>query len=197
MIERRAAATAARPCPRPGPGSPPSSFPQVTCLDRSGRPVLPPLSACEMRGRPALAVLAWSGDGSPVWGCTTTSRDQVPLGHMGVEVPRDTSPGIRWVPASKATPPRERLSIPARAMRSHRRGENVVTITSIQPRSTSSARAMVHSARDLQTRLRIDLAIPIGSAIEPVPHAHVQVTADRRPGSGSGVCCSPRKKSRS
>jgi hypothetical protein len=33
---------------------------------------------------------------------------------------------------------------------------------------------MMHSARDLQTRLRIDLAIPIGSAIEPVPHAHVQ-----------------------
>ena len=32
----------------------------------------------------------------------------------------------------------------------------------------------MHSARDLQTRLRIDLAIPIGSAIEPVPHAHVQ-----------------------
>jgi len=29
----------------------------------------------------------------------------------------------------------------------------------------------MHSARDLQTRLRIDLAIPIGSAIEPVPHA--------------------------
>jgi hypothetical protein len=25
------------------------------------------------------------------------------LGHMGVEVPRDTSPRIRWVPASKAT----------------------------------------------------------------------------------------------
>jgi len=38
---------------------------QVTCLDRSGRPVLPPLFACEMRARPALAVLAWSGDGSP------------------------------------------------------------------------------------------------------------------------------------
>ena len=47
----------------------------------------------------------------------------------------------------------------------------------------------MHSARDLQTRLRIDLAIPIGSAIEPVPHAPVQITADRRPGVGSGVCC--------
>ena len=78
MMKRRAAATAVRPCPRPGPGSPPSSFPQVTCLDRSGRPVLPPLFACGMRARPALAVLAWSGDGSPVWGCTTTSGDQVP-----------------------------------------------------------------------------------------------------------------------
>jgi bifunctional non-homologous end joining protein LigD len=31
-----------------------------------------------MRARPALAVLAWSGDGSPVRGCTTTSGDQVP-----------------------------------------------------------------------------------------------------------------------
>ena len=29
-------------------------------------------------GRRALAVLVWSGDGSPVWGCTTTSGDQVP-----------------------------------------------------------------------------------------------------------------------
>jgi hypothetical protein len=77
MIKRRAAAAAVRPCVRPGPGSPPSSFPQVTCLDRSGRPVLPPLFACEMRARPALAVLVWSGDGSPVWGCTTTSGDQV------------------------------------------------------------------------------------------------------------------------
>jgi len=58
------------------------------------------------------------------------------------------------------------------------------------PTSASSARqarAMMHSARDLQTRLRIDLAIPIGSAIEPGPHAHVQVTADRRPGAGPGL----------
>ena len=78
MIERRAAAAAVRPCVRPGPGSPSSSFPQVTCLGRSGGPVLPPLFACEMRARPALAVLAWGGDGSPVWGCTTTSGDQVP-----------------------------------------------------------------------------------------------------------------------
>jgi hypothetical protein len=78
MMKRRTAAAAVRPGVRPDPGSPPSSFPQVTCLDRSGRPVLPPLFACEMRARPALAVLAWSGDGSPVRGCTTTSGDQVP-----------------------------------------------------------------------------------------------------------------------
>ena|ERR1039458_6002000 len=78
MIKRCAAAAAVRPCVRPDPGSPPSSFPQVTCLDWSGRPVLPSLFAGEMRARPALAVLAWSGDGSPVWGCTTTSGDQVP-----------------------------------------------------------------------------------------------------------------------
>ena len=78
IIKRRAAAAAVRPCVRPGPGPLPSSFPQVTCLGRSGRPVLPPLFACEMRARPALAVLAWGGDGSPVWGCITTSGDQVP-----------------------------------------------------------------------------------------------------------------------
>ena len=53
QIKRRAAAAAVRPCLRPDPGSPPSSFPQVTCLDRSGSPPLPPLFACEMRaGRP-------------------------------------------------------------------------------------------------------------------------------------------------
>ena len=33
--------------------------------------------ACGMPARPALAVLAWTGDRSPVWGCTTTSGDQV------------------------------------------------------------------------------------------------------------------------
>ncbi len=49
MVKRRAAATGVRPCVRPGPGSPPSSFPQVICLDRSVRPVLAPLFACEMR----------------------------------------------------------------------------------------------------------------------------------------------------
>jgi hypothetical protein len=66
MIKRRAAAAAARPCMRPDPGSPSSSFPQVTCLDQPGRPVPPPRVACEMRARPTLAVLAWSGDGSPI-----------------------------------------------------------------------------------------------------------------------------------
>jgi hypothetical protein len=45
----------------------------------------------------------------------------------------------------------------------------------------------MHSARDLQTRLRIDLAIPIVSAIEPVAHARVQVMADRRLGAGPGL----------
>jgi hypothetical protein len=55
MIKHRAAAAAVRPCVRPEPGLPLSSFPQVTCLDRSGRPVLPPRVACGMRpGRPLL-----------------------------------------------------------------------------------------------------------------------------------------------
>ena len=53
-------------------------FPQVTCPDRSGGPVLPPLVVCEMRARPTVVVLAWSGDRSPIWGCTTTGGDQVP-----------------------------------------------------------------------------------------------------------------------
>ena len=78
MMKRCAAAAAVRPCVRPDPGSPLSPFPQVTCLDWLGGPVLPPLSACGMRARRALAVLVWSGDGSPVWGCTTTGGVQVP-----------------------------------------------------------------------------------------------------------------------
>jgi hypothetical protein len=78
MIRRRAAAATVRPCVRPDPGSPPSSFPQVTCLDQPGGPVLSPLSAYGMRARPVLGVLAWSGDRSPVWGCATTSGDRVP-----------------------------------------------------------------------------------------------------------------------
>ena len=31
--------------------------------------------------QPALFVLAWHGDRSPIRGCTTTGRDRVPLGH--------------------------------------------------------------------------------------------------------------------
>jgi len=53
-------------------------FPQVTCPDRSGGPVLPPLVVCEMRARPAVVVLAWSGDRSPIRGCTATGGDRVP-----------------------------------------------------------------------------------------------------------------------
>src|SRR3984885_12841495 len=78
LLNRGVAAAAVRPCVRPGPRSPPPSFPQVTCLVRSDRPVLASLFVCGMRGRPALTVLAWSGDGSPVRGCTTTSGDRVP-----------------------------------------------------------------------------------------------------------------------
>ena len=40
MMKRRAAAAAVRPFVWPGPGSLPSSFPQVTCLGRSGGSVL-------------------------------------------------------------------------------------------------------------------------------------------------------------
>jgi len=95
MMKRRAAAGAVRPCLRPDPGSPPSPFPQVTCLDRPGRPVLPPLFACGMRARPALAVLTWSGDGSPVWGCTTTSGVQVPpRTHGGLKSLGTQAPGF-------------------------------------------------------------------------------------------------------
>ena len=77
-IKRSDAAAAVR----PGPAAPfrltALAIPQFTRLDRSGGPVLPPLFACEMRARQALVVLAWTGDRSPVWGCTTTIGDQVP-----------------------------------------------------------------------------------------------------------------------
>ena len=53
----------------------------------------------------------------------------------------------------------------------------------------------MHRARDLQTRLRIALAIQIGSATESVPHAHAQVTADRRPGAGPGLLGHPQEAS--
>ena len=78
MIRRRAAAATARPRVQPDSGSLISSFPQVTCPDRPGGPVLPPLSACGLRPQQALVVLAWSGDGSPVWGCTTMGGGRVP-----------------------------------------------------------------------------------------------------------------------
>jgi hypothetical protein len=79
MMKRSEAAAAVRPGPAaPFPADHPRHFPQFTCLGQLGWPVLPPLFVCGLRARPALAVLAWSGDGSPVWGCTTTSGDQVP-----------------------------------------------------------------------------------------------------------------------
>ena len=82
---------------------------------------------------------------------------------------------------------RGRLWIPARAMRSQRRGGNVVTITLMRPRSAGSARAMMHRAGDLQTRLRIGLAIQAGGAAEPGPRARARVTAGRRAGAGPGL----------
>jgi hypothetical protein len=66
-------------------------------------------------------VLAWAGDRSPIRGCTTTSGDRVPPGHMGVEVPRDTSPGIRWGLRAR---PRYRARAPL-----DRRAGNAVTST--------------------------------------------------------------------
>ena len=109
------------------------------------------------------------------------------LGYMGVEVPRDTSPGIRWGAC-------EQGHATARAPLDPRAG-NAVTSTWRECRHdhldtaplNQLGQAVMHSARDLQTRLRIDLAIQIGSAIEPVPRAHAQVTADRRPGAGPGL----------
>jgi hypothetical protein len=77
MIRRRAAAATVRPCVRPDPGSPPSSFPQVTRLDRSAGPVLTPPVRLRIAGPACPFVLAWTGDRSPVRGCTTTSGDQV------------------------------------------------------------------------------------------------------------------------
>jgi hypothetical protein len=67
MINRREAAAAVR----PGPAAPfrPAAFVVSAghTPGRSGGPVLPPLSVCEMRARPALGVLACTGDGSPIW----------------------------------------------------------------------------------------------------------------------------------
>jgi hypothetical protein len=60
MIKRSEAAAAAQ----PGPAAPSRltapSFPQVTCLDQSRGPVMPPLSACDCGpGRPWLCSLHW------------------------------------------------------------------------------------------------------------------------------------------
>jgi hypothetical protein len=44
--------------------------------DHAARAV-PPLFACGMRTRAALVVLAWTGDGSPIRGCTTSEGVQV------------------------------------------------------------------------------------------------------------------------
>ena len=189
MIKHREAAAAVR----PGPAAPIRlTAPVVSAVHTPGpaRPgrrcrIFPPADCGP--GRPFSCYLGLVID-PPFGDVPPRAGIRSPLGHMGVEVPRDFNPrdSVGACEQGHATA-RERLSIPARAMRSHRRGENVVTITSIRPRSTDSGRAMMHSARDLQTRLRIDLAIQIGSAIGPVPYAHAQVTADRRPGAGPGL----------
>ena len=61
---------------RPGPS--PLSFPQVTRSDCAAGWHCP--LALPTKGRPArpVVVLAWAGDRSPVWGCTTTGVDRVP-----------------------------------------------------------------------------------------------------------------------
>src|SRR6516164_9282893 len=105
---------------------------------------------------------------------------------MGVEVPRDTAPGFGGCLRAR---PRHR----ARAPLDPRAG-NALTLTWRDCRHDHLVTAPLNQLGqgddaqrpDLQTRLRIDLAIEIGSAIEPVPHAHAQVTADRRPDAGPG-----------
>jgi hypothetical protein len=60
------------------PGPPSSSFPQVTgSACAAGWHCRLPWAARCRPGRPVV-VSAWSGDRSPVWGCTTTGGDQVP-----------------------------------------------------------------------------------------------------------------------
>jgi hypothetical protein len=87
--------------------------PRVSSGADGGRRRNTPIANCRAPG--ICGVLLWSGDRSPIRGCTTSVGVQVPPGHMGVEVPRDTNPGIRWVPASKATPPRARAPLDPRA----------------------------------------------------------------------------------
>ena len=78
MREPRHAAAAVRPWPGARPGCCLRRF--RSSHARTGRRAgLPPPFACEMPPG-ALAVLAWSGDRSPVWGCTTDGV-QV-LGHV-------------------------------------------------------------------------------------------------------------------
>src|SRR5215470_17748464 len=106
---------------------------------------------------------------------------------FGVEVPRDTRPrdSVGACEQGHAT---------ARAPLDPRAG-NAVTSTWRECRHDHLVTAPLNQLGqgndaqrpDLPTRLRIDLAIEIGSAIEPVPHAHAQVTADRRPDAGPGL----------
>jgi hypothetical protein len=146
MIKRCAAAAAVRPCVRPDPGSPPSSFPQVTCLDRSGGPVLPPLFGCEMRAPPALVVLVWSGDGSPIRGCTTTTGDQVP--------PRTPKPGK--FPAQQASLEHAARPPASRAVPAPPRGETAMTapliVPLIPPRARPGTRGYGRRARPADCR---------------------------------------------
>jgi hypothetical protein len=78
MIRRRAAAATVRPCVRPDPGSPLSSFPQVTCADWWGWAGAAASFRLRIAGPARPFVLAWSGDRSPVRGCITTGGDRVP-----------------------------------------------------------------------------------------------------------------------
>jgi len=66
-MKPRDAVTAVRPWHGRRPGPPPSSFPQVTRSDcAAGWHCRLPLPAKCRPGRP-LVVLAWAGDGSPIW----------------------------------------------------------------------------------------------------------------------------------
>ena len=66
-----------RPCVRRGPGSGCRRFRRSHAW--TGREAGAAASfRLRNAARPALAVLAWSGDGFPVWGCTTTGGVQVP-----------------------------------------------------------------------------------------------------------------------
>jgi hypothetical protein len=103
---------------------------------------------------------------SPIRGNRTEMGVQVPLGHMGVLVPRDTSPGIRWAPASKATPPRAIASrSPRRGMRSRSTGRDRRDDHLDNGPARPGRPGMMRSTRVFGRR--IDVTIDIGSAIEP------------------------------